>query len=57
MALLVVKHGEGEHLETVGCELAVEKLVDQVDLDAAVGQVHYLAEHKPGGGLACINTN
>ena len=53
VALLIVEHCKGEHLKTVGCELAVEKSVDQVDLDTAVGQVHYLAEHKPGGGLAC----
>ena len=57
MALLIVKHCKGEHLKTVGCELAVEKAVDQVDLDTAVGQVHYLAEHKPGGGLECNGYN
>ena len=57
LALLIFEHCKGEHLKFLSCELAVEKPVDQVDLDAAVGQLHHLAEHKPGGGLACINTN
>ena len=48
VAFLIVEHCKGKHLEAVGGELTPQQPVDQVDLDAAVGKVHYLADHKPG---------
>ena len=48
VAFLIVEHCKGKHLEAVGGELAPQQPVDQVDLDAAVGKVHYLTDHKPG---------
>ena len=47
VALLVVEHGKGEHVEAVGGELAPQQPVYQVDLDAAVGKVHDLTDYKP----------
>ena len=48
VAFLIVEHCKGKHLESVGGELTPQQPVDQVDLNAAVGKVHYLADHKPG---------
>ena len=48
VAFLIVEHCKGKHLEAIGGELTPQQPVDQVDLDAAVGKVHYLADHKPG---------
>ena len=48
VAFLIVEHCKGKHLETIGGELSSQQPVYQVDLNAAVGKVHYLADHKPG---------
>ena len=51
LALLIFEHCKGEHLKFLSCELAVEKPVDQVDLDAAVASFIILQNTNLGAVL------